>query len=64
LWGNVKMCGGQIYDAMQERTIYSIVLLMFLYSLFMPSFDGFQYFFYLDVIGLDKFTFAALRVLE
>lgn len=45
----------QIYEALQVREIYRIIIWMALYALLVPNFGTFDYYFMLDVVGITQF---------
>ena len=53
----------EIGQAVRIPAIHNIIIYLALYSLFVPSFSSFSYYFMLDVVQLSKFTYSMLTVL-
>jgi MFS family permease len=63
LWPNFKRNCQEIYRSFKEPEYFSIIIYMVVTAIFVPTFSAFNYFFYMDVIGLTKFTYSMLAVL-
>lgn len=63
LWPNFKRNCREIYSSFREPQYFSIIAYLVLTAFFVPTFSSFSYFFYMDVIGLTKFTYSMLAVL-
>jgi len=53
---------GEIKDALVLREFRNVLIYMCLSSIVTPSFGVFDYYFFMDVVKLSKFTFAMLSV--
>ena len=59
----MKSCA-EIYEGIKMPEFHSIIIFLMLQAFLCPSFEAYGYFFMLDVVGLDKFTFSALKVYD
>ena len=53
---------GEILEALKLREFRNILIYMGLSSIVTPTFGMFDYYFFMDVVKLSKFTFAMLSV--
>ena len=53
----------EIKEALKIPEFNRMLMYILLSGLLVPTFDSFQYFFLLDVVGISKFTFSMLTML-
>lgn len=56
--------GDKIWEALQVKEIYSIILFMVFYAILVPNFGAFDYYFMLDVVGITQFQYSMISVLH